>query len=242
MINSEVCVDSVAGVGAAVEGGADRVELCAALELGGLTPSAGLLQTAVDLLPTHVLIRPRAGNFCYDSSEINVMARDIEHAVDRGAAGIVVGALTPAGDVDSATMARLMSAAGDVPVTFHRAFDVTRDLLAAFDDLLELGLSWLLTSGGRPTAFEGADLIAELVRRSGGNLPVMAGSGITPANAAEVVRRTGVGHIHYSARTAVPTDREGQLVMGPLDGGPRYRTSAELVRATVTAVADLPHR
>lgn len=242
MITSEVCVDSAAGVGAAVEGGADRIELCAALELGGLTPSAGLLQAAVDQLPTHVLIRPRAGNFCYDSSEIRVMAADIEHAVQRGAAAIVVGALTPAGDVDSAAMARLMSAAGQVPVTFHRAFDVTHDLVAAFDDLLELGLARLLTSGGRPTAVEGADLIAELVRRSGGDLPVMAGAGITPINAAEVVRRTGVGEIHFSARRAVPADPEGQLAMGPLDGGPRYRTSAELVKATVTAVADLPRR
>src|ERR1700712_3387387 len=159
MIRTEVCVESAGGARAAAHGGADRIELCAALELGGLTPSAGLLEAVVDIIPTHVLIRPRAGDFVYDKYEIRVMAKDIEHAIDKGAVSVVIGALTADGDVDLPAMTRLLNAAENVPVTFHRAFDSTRDPLAALDDLMELGIDRLLTSGGRPTAEEGLTLL-----------------------------------------------------------------------------------
>jgi copper homeostasis protein len=238
---TEVCVDSVAGAQAATRGGGDRIELCAALELGGITPSAGMLEAVVDLLPTHVLIRCRGGDFIYDRSEVRVMAKDVELAIDRGATSVVVGALTDDGDVDLPAMNRLLGAAGDVPVTFHRAFDSVRDPLAALDDILELGVSRLLTSGGAPTAMGGAALIAELVRRSGTELTVLPGGGVTPYNAADLLVATGARELHFSARTAVPAAAPAVQV-GPMDGGTRYRTDPEVVAAIVAAVSDLPDR
>lgn len=238
MVVTEVCVDSVAGAHAAARGGGDRIELCAALELGGITPSAGMLEAVADLLPTHVLIRCRGGDFSYDRSEIRVLAKDVELAIDRGAESVVLGALTDEGDIDLPAMVRLLGAAGDVPVTFHRAFDSVRDPLAALDDLLELGVDRLLTSGAAATAIEGADLIAELVRRSGPDLTVLPGGGITPQNAAALVIATGARELHFSARTEVAS-RPPAVRVGPLDGG-RYRTDPQVVAAIVAAVADLP--
>lgn len=235
---TEVCVDSVAGAHAAARGGGDRIELCAALEIGGMTPSAGMLEAVTDLLPTHVLIRCRGGHFSYDRSEIRVMAKDVELAVDRGAAAVVVGALTDDGAVDLVAMSRLLGAAGDVPVTFHRAFDSVRDPLAALDDLLELGVDRLLTSGCAASAAEGTGLIAELVRRSGSDLIVLPGGGITPHNAAAVVTATGARELHFSARKPVPA-APPTVQVGPLDGGPTYRTDADVVAAIVAAVACL---
>ena len=240
MVHSEVCIASAAGARAASAGGADRIELCSALELGGITPSAGLIEAVVDVIDTHVLIRPRAGDFVYDKHEIRVMAKDVEHAIDKGALSVVIGALTAAGDVDLETMRRLLNAAENVPVTFHRAFDSTRDPLAALDDLMELGVDRLLTSGGQPTAEEGMSAIAEYIRRCGDDLLVMPGSGITPANAAVVVKATGAREIHFSARGAITSAARKGVATGPQDSVDRYETSADLVRATVDAVADLP--
>ena len=238
VILTEVCVESVAGAQAAARGGGDRIELCAALEIGGITPSAGMLEAVTDLIPTHVLIRCRGGDFCYDSSEIRVMAKDIELAIDRGAASVVVGALTGDGGVDLEAMSRLLGAAGDVPVTFHRAFDSVQDPLAALDDLLELGIDRLLTSGCAPSATQGAELIAELVRRSGSDLTILPGGGVSPENAARLITSTGARELHFSARTAVPTAPPAVQV-GPMDGGPRYRTDAAVVAAIVAAVSGL---
>ncbi len=238
MVATEVCVDSVDGAHAAARGGGDRIELCAALELGGITPSAGMLEAVVDLLPTHVLIRCRGGDFSYDRSEIRVMAKDVELAIDRGAESVVLGALTDGGDIDLSAMVRLLGSAGDVPVTFHRAFDSVRDPLAALDDLLELGVDRLLTSGGATTAIDGAALIAELVRRSGPDLIVLPGGGVTPSNAAALVVATGARELHFSARTAVPS-RPPAVQVGPMDGATRYRTDPELVAAIVAAVSGL---
>lgn len=233
---TEVCVESTAGARAAALGGADRVELCAALELGGITPSAGLLEAVVDVIPTHVLIRPRGGGFCYSSGEIRVMAKDVEHAIGRGAESVVLGALTENGGIDLPAMVRLLGAAGDAPVTFHRAFDSVRDPMAALDDLIELGVDRLLTSGGRPTAVEGIDVIAEFVLRCGDELRVMPGSGITPENAATVIVGTGAREIHFSARRRLTDRAEPTVQVGPSDGGPRFETSLDQVRATVAAV------
>ncbi len=229
MVLTEVCVQSSAGARAAAHGGADRIELCAALELGGITPSAGMLEAVVDVIPTHVLIRPRPGDFCYDSSEIRVMAKDIEHAIDRGALSVVFGALTADGRIDLPAMVRLLGAAGETPVTFHRAFDSAADPWAALDDLMELGVDRLLTSGGAPTAPEGRDNIAEFVRRSSNELTVMPGGGITAESAAALVLLTGVQEIHFSAR-------------GPLGSASRSETDVHRVRATVAAVTGLPDR
>lgn len=232
---TEVCVDSAAGARAAAQGGADRIELCAVLDVGGVTPSAGLLEACVDQLPTHVLVRPRPGNFGYRDDEIRVMAKDVEGAVDQGAAGVVIGALTADGAVDLDAMRRLLGAAGDLPVTFHRAFDVTADPLRALDDLLDLGIARLLTSGGRPTAVLGAQLIAELVRRAGDELVVMAGSGITAENVAGVIAATGVREVHFSARPPLVLASSIGQPMGTMDRPASPPTTADRVRAVAAA-------
>lgn len=240
MIVTEVCVDSTAGARAATQGGADRIELCAALEIGGITPSTGLLESVVDIIPTHVLIRPRGGDFRYDRYEIRVMAKDIEHAIDRGAESVVVGALTDTGDIDLPAMVRLLGAAADIPVTFHRAFDSVRDPLAALDELMDLGIDRLLTSGGRPTAAQGMELIAEFVRRGGDDLTVIPGGGIAPENAASIAISTGAREIHFSARSIAANSAPNVVGVGRFDDGPRYVTDVDRVRATVAAVSDLP--
>lgn len=204
----EVCVETAGGVRAALAAGADRVELCADLAAGGVTPSIGLVEWAASVtggrLGVHVLIRPRGGDFVYDADEEDVMARDIRAAKAAGADGVVIGALTPDAAVEEALTARLMSLARPMSVTFHRAFDETADPAAAFGDVLALGADRLLTSGGAATALEGAAVIAELVRRGGGTIEVMAGGGVTEHTAAEIVRRTGVRELHFSARASAP--------------------------------------
>jgi copper homeostasis protein len=204
----EVCVETADGVRAALAAGADRVELCGDLAVGGITPSFGLIEWAAGAgrgrLGVHVLIRPRGGDFVYDEVEEDVMARDIRAARAAGADGVVIGALTPGGAVDVALTARLVALARPMTVTFHRAFDEAADPAAAFGDVLELGADRLLTSGGAATALEGAGLIGKLVERSAGKLQVMAGGGVTEDTAADIVRRTRVGDLHFSARSSAP--------------------------------------
>jgi len=199
----EVCVESADGVRAAVAAGADRVELCADLSVGGVTPSRGTIEAAVSaagLLPVHVLIRPRVGDFVYTEAELAVMVASIGAARRAGAAGLVIGALTTDGQVDRPACEALVAVSRPASVTFHRAFDETADPLAALDQLLALGADRLLTSGRSSDALAGAGVIAELVRRSAGRLSVMPGGGVTAANAAEIVRRTGARELHFSAR------------------------------------------
>lgn len=206
----EVCVESADGVRAALAAGADRVELCAGLAVGGITPPAGLIQRAVSVahgggMAVHVLIRPRGGGFVYRADEESVMTRDIRVAKEAGADGVAIGALTPSGAVDVPLIARLMAVARPLSVTFHRAFDEAADLGAAFGDVLELGADRLLTSGGAPTALEGADMIKSLTARSAGRITIMAGSGVTEATAAQVVQHAGVRELHFSARASAPS-------------------------------------
>lgn len=199
----EVCAESAGAVRAAVAAGAHRIELCADLSAGGVTPSAALLSAAVSAagpLPVHVLIRPRAGDFVYSPGELSAMLASIALARRAGAAGLVIGALTRDGQVDLPACQALVAAARPASVTFHRAFDETADPLAAFGQVLTLGADRLLTSGAADTALAGADLIADLVRRSAGRLTVLPGGGITAANAAQIVTRTGVAELHFSAR------------------------------------------
>ena len=194
----EVCCGNLESVHAAVKGGARRIELCSQLELDGLTPVWEELQTARSLYPgliIHVLIRPRAGDFCYSAAEVQQMAADIATALALGADGIVVGALTPEGEVDLPAMERLMAP----NVTFHRAFDVCREPLRALEDIIGLGCRRILTSGQAATALEGATLIQALRERSAGRLLLLPGGGVTPENAASFLARTGCMEIHASA-------------------------------------------
>ena len=168
MYRFEICANSVASCIAAQEGGADRVELCAGIPEGGTTPSYGMIRNARQAISIglNVIIRPRGGDFLYTEEEITEMVYDIEAARSLGADGLVFGCLTPEGNVDKKLMKRLMDAAGNIPVTFHRAFDHCRDPFKALEDIIELGCVRILTSGCRPTAFEGVELLAQLVEKA----------------------------------------------------------------------------
>ena len=165
----EICANSVASCIAAQEGGADRVELCAGIPEGGTTPSYGMIRSARESIDIalNVIIRPRGGDFLYSEEELREMIYDIRMARELGADGLVFGCLCPDGSVDKKAMQKLMEAAGDTPVTFHRAFDHSADPMKALEDIIELGCTRILTSGCRPTALEGASLLRQLVEKAG---------------------------------------------------------------------------
>lgn len=198
----EVCTGSLKSVEAAAAGGAERIELCSALSLDGLTPSLGMLKTVRSLYPAlriHVLIRPREGDFVYTEPEWDAMAADIR-AMLPYADGFVSGALTPAGDVDVEMTSRLITACSGRPFTFHRAFDACRDPFGALRQLISLGCDRLLTSGQQPSAEQGIDLIRQLVAESGHRMIVMPGGGVSSRNARNILRQTGAIEIHGSAQ------------------------------------------
>lgn len=198
----EACVDSVESAVAAQEGGADRVELCADLLEGGITPSSGAIKLTRQLLsiPVNILIRPRGGDFCYSSSEFEVMKLDIAQAKMLGADGIVIGILNPDGTIDNDRTAELIDLARPMSVTFHRAFDMTCDPLNSLETLIELGVERLLTSGQEATVWEGIDLISELVQQAQGRIIIMPGGGITEHNVAHIIARSRVSEVHASLR------------------------------------------
>jgi len=194
----EAAVDSLDDALAAVEGGADRLELCANLSVGGTTPAPALIAAVLArvAIPVVAMIRPRGGSFVYTSGEIAHMKRDIEMALDFGVAGLAFGVLDSTNRIDVGATQSLVAAAGGHRATFHRAFDRTPDLLAAADTLTSLGISRVLTSGGAATASEGAGALASLVEHVGGRLEILAGGGVRAANVRDIVLRTGVREVH----------------------------------------------
>lgn len=234
----EVAVQDPDGARVAARGGADRVELCAALgATGGLTPGAGLLARVLDVaVPVHVLVRPRPGGFVHDADEAEVLVAEVRTAVAAGAAGVVVGALTVDGAVDVDLTARLVQAAEGREVTFHRAFDVVPDRLPALDVLVALGVARVLTSGGATRAVDAPGELRRLVAHADGRIQVMAGGGVRPGDVPVLVG-AGVDAVHLSARTAVP-DR-GPAGPGGGAGGDLDRTDGVVVRAAVAAVREL---
>jgi copper homeostasis protein len=196
----EVCTGSLQNVMAAVEGGAERIELCSALPLDGLTPSLGLLKTARELYPEliiQVLIRPREGNFVYTEKDIHIMEVDIEASLPY-CDGIVIGALDADGSIDLAACRRLVNAAKGKPVTFHRAFDVCRDPFKALEEIIQLGCKRILTSGQQPKAIEGTPLLRQLQEQAGDRLFIMPGGGVNAENARLIIDQTGCMEIHGS--------------------------------------------
>lgn len=234
----EICIDSVAGATAAERAGAHRVELCAALFEGGLTPTLGTVRAAlaaVSTIKVNVIIRPRGGDFIFDEHEVAAMEHDVALVRDAGAHGVVIGALTPGGEVDRPVTERLIAAAGGLPVTFHRAFDMAADPFATLDVLAGLGVDRVLTSGQDVTALEGAPLIAELVKHAGDRIIVMPGGGITDRNVARVADATGAREIHFAALSEEPSPavhRNPYPFMGGELRQPEYRR-------LVTTAADI---
>jgi len=234
----EIAANSLASALAAQEGGADRIELCSALEVGGLTPSHALIALAREQLriPIHVLIRPRAGDFVYSEHELTTMLRDIEHCVAVGCDGVVIGALDADGSIDKPRCRELIAAARNLGVTFHRAFDTTRDLSAALEDVIALGCVRLLTSGGQPSALGGGATIHELVQQAGSRIRVMPGGGIDAANIGTIRAQTAADDFHASAKRVLPSRmRDGPLIDLGMSGG-EWRTDTEQVRALAAAL------
>lgn len=201
----EICVDSVASAMAAAQGGAQRVELCDYLAGGGTTPSVGMIEVVRKSIRIglHVLIRPRRGDFLYSDLELEIMKRDIAMCRELGADGVVFGVLTKDGKIDTGRTQELIEHAGPLSITFHRAFDLTPDPIKALDDLLQLKVHRLLTSGQQETALQGVELIRELNAMAAGKLIILPGGGVNPENVREIVSRTGVGEVHASVRKPV---------------------------------------
>lgn len=232
----EICCGSLDDALQAAEGGADRVELCAAMLLGGLTPSIGTIVEAARLLdiPFMTMIRPRGGGFAYTRAEFAAMERDVELAVDAGSPGVVLGVLRDDGTVDAKRVARLIDRAGAADVVFHRAFDVTPDPLAAVETLIDLGCRRLLTSGQRPSVLEGAALIRALIEHADGRIEILPGGGIETWNARECIERTGCDQIHLTAWRTM-TDRSTDARPGITFGG-ALRPSERAVAITDAAL------
>jgi copper homeostasis protein len=234
----EIAANSVASALAAQEGGAGRVELFTALELGGLTPSHAQIALARERLhiPLYVLIRPRAGDFLYSDLECETMQRDIETCAALGCDGVVLGVLDADGRVDTARCRPLIAAAGNLGVTFHRAFDLTRDPSTALDDLIELGCERVLTSGARASALEGAELIRQWVERSAGRIVVMPGAGVDAGNIGRLREVTGASEFHASAKRQHPSGMRWQPeLLKDMQGG-EWRSDVEQVRGMVAAL------
>jgi copper homeostasis protein len=242
----EVCTDSVAGVVAACEAGAARVELCAGLIEGGITPSSGMIRCAVAAaagrLAVHVIIRPRGGDFLYGPDEVAVMEADITAAREAGAGGVVFGLLEADGRVDAAATRRLLAHARPLSVTFHRAFDVSRDPFEALDALIDLGVDRVLTSGQEASVLEGAPVIRQLIERAAGRIVVLPGGDITARNAARILAETGASELHFAAtqiRPSAMAHRNGHVFMGGALRPPEYEravTTLAAIRSVTSAL------
>jgi copper homeostasis protein len=241
----EVCVDSVASAVAAERGGAQRVELCSDLLEGGLTPSLGLLGVVRSRvsIAVHPIIRPRPGDFCYTAEEFECMQRDVELAKGEGADGVVLGILQPDGKVDVRRTQQLIELARPLSVTFHRAFDMSADLVEALEDVCATGADRVLTSGGEQECLQGLRTVAGLVKAARHRITIMAGGRIRINDAANIIERTGVTEIHVGLATPVtssmvrPNSRRVSLGKAQEGEFPRTQVLEESVRELIRAVS-----
>ncbi len=240
-VTLEVCVDTAEGLAQAVAGGADRIELCAALAVGGLTPSAGLMALAAGCgVPVVAMIRPRAGDFVWSEAEVGMMEAEIAAARDAGLAGVVLGASLPDGRLDVRGLRRLVTAATVGPrsleLVLHRCIDLTPDMGEALEEAVALGFHRVLTSGGETTAEAGAAQLAALIIRAAARIAVMPGSGVNPRNAG-MLKGLGISEIHASCAvsTAVSTGVSpavsGRVVEMGFAPPVQRQTHADAVRA-----------
>ena len=254
----EICCGDIESVGAAISGGAGRIELCGALEAGGITPSAGLIEQALwktrlqeNILPVNVLVRPRSGDFLYTDRELRQCAQDTASAVGAGADGIVFGALTSDGDIDEyacamilETIYKVSESGRKVTTTFHRAFDLCRDPFDALEKIISLGFDRILTSGQAASAEEGKELLKNLHARADGRIIIMPRAGVTSQNILGIIKDTGVSEIHASAKQRVSSRmrfrREGiGMGTGDEDEYSRYTTSSSIVKELSDIIATI---
>jgi copper homeostasis protein len=211
MAELEICCDNYASAEAATLGGADRIELCSAIGEGGLTPSLGIIKEVLKNLDikVHILIRPRGGDFFYSEAEFSIIKSDIESCKKLGAHGVVIGFLKENGHVDLEKTSEIIQLARPMKVTFHRAFDMCKDPLRALEELKELKVDYLLSSGQAPKAMEGIELIRQMVERAGDHLKIMPGSGVRTHLLKELHEKTQAHAYHMSAR--IPLESKMQF-------------------------------
>ncbi|MBR8534886.1 copper homeostasis protein CutC [Carboxylicivirga sediminis] len=244
----EICIDSVQSAINAQAAGAHRVELCDNLFEGGTTPSAGMIQQVKKMAPDvklFVIIRPRGGDFVYSEHEISVMLDDIVMAKKLGADGIVSGCLKANGDIDAENTGKLIQASGNLPYTFHRAFDMCRNYSEALEQLIDLGASRILTSGMQQTAHLGINTLTEIIKQANNRIAILVGSGVKPENIAEIARKTGAEEFHFSARKefASPMNFKNENInMGGVSGIPefsRFYSDVDTIKCTIKAVMEI---
>lgn len=239
----ELCVEGIDGFLAAQEAGADRVELCASLVEGGLTPSLATIRAAVKAakIPVHVIIRPRGGDFLYSDAEFETMVEDIKALRNEGVSGVVIGCLTPDGRIDEARTKALVEAAQPMSVTCHRAFDMTADASEALEALIRCGIDRVLTSGQRDTAVEGTAILKAAVEQADGRIVIMGCGALDADNIQKVRDETGLSEMHFAALTTVPSGmsfRNPHVGMGGSEKDREYEltlTDKDAVRATIAA-------
>lgn len=211
-VKLEICVDDLDGLHKAIAGGADRIELCSALSVGGLTPTAGLMAAAGKCnVPVYAMIRPRAGDFVFCEQDVAGMFADIDNARSAGLAGVVLGANRDDGTLDADVLGVLVGHAQGLGLTLHRAIDLVPDVGPAIETAIGLGFERILTSGGAKTAFAGLDAIEAMVALAGDRISIMPGAGVTAENAAHILERLAVRELHASGST-LRTVTDGKLV------------------------------
>lgn len=233
-VTVEICVDTVSGIAAAVRGGADRIELCSALALGGLTPSVGLMTAAAGCgVPVHAMVRPRAGGFRWTHADLTAMRDEVVAVGEAGLHGVVIGALDDKGGLDLPVLRALTADAAGLAVTLHRCIDLIEDRVTAMEQAIDLGIGSILTSGGAQRAVEGLGELGRLIDRAAGRITIMPGSGITAATVDDL-RGLSPQAIHASCAVSVKEDVDiAGFGFGPID---RRDTSAEAVRDLVKKV------
>lgn len=234
----EVCVDNAAGLSAAIAGGADRIELCAALDIGGLTPTFGLLRLAAAApVPAVAMIRPRGGDFCFDEAEIQLMLGEIDAVAAAGLQGVVLGASLADGRLDQAALERLLRRARDhrLGCTLHRAIDLCPDMAQAATLAADMGFERILSSGGAPGALQGISGLQRCFDAAGDRISIMPGAGISPENVGMLLQKLPVREIHASC--SLPVAASSPAVQAfRFDTGTRRQTSAGRVAALRAAL------
>jgi copper homeostasis protein len=235
----EICANSYPSALAAQKGGANRIELCENMAEGGTTPSYAQIKLCKEKLniPIWPIIRPRGGDFLYSDDEFELMKEDIKICKTLNCDGVVTGILLANGEIDKNRCAELIELAKPMPISFHRAFDMSNDLEKALEDLIDLGFIRVLTSGGTENAFNGMEMIAKLINQADGRLEIMPGAGINPDNISTIATRTGAKNFHSSARVFVKSKmeyRNSKTNMGSVEDEYQYQqTSSELVKEMV---------
>lgn len=236
----EVCVEDAAGLRAAVDGGADRIELCSALSVGGLTPSPGLMALAGKIdIPVYAMIRPRPGDFVFDVSDMDVMRVEIDAARSAGLAGVVLGASRPDGSLDGETLRVLVDHAHGLGLTLHRAFDLVPDFAEAVEIAVDLGFERILTSGGAKRAPDAVDALVAVIADAKGRISIMPGSGVTLETVGGLLSRLSVTEVHSSCSVENPA-HDGRLVSLGFVAPSSRQTDEQAVRALKARLSAAP--